>query len=50
VSLRGLWARLRYDKTASRPVSAITWLSVVSAAPMLNVLPADIALLGFRRD
>jgi 2-polyprenyl-3-methyl-5-hydroxy-6-metoxy-1,4-benzoquinol methylase len=49
VRLKGLWARLSYDRGASRAASAIVWLGVAIASPFLGLLPADITLQIFRR-
>lgn len=49
VKLRGLWSRLRYDRTSSVASSVLTWLGVAATAPVIHLLPADIALLGFKR-
>jgi SAM-dependent methyltransferase len=48
VQLRGLWARLNYDTTASAAFNALIWLSVVAVRPLFPLLPADISLQIFR--
>jgi SAM-dependent methyltransferase len=49
VSLDGLWARLRYDRSSRFAGAALVWLGVVAGAPVLSWLPGDIALQIFRR-
>jgi SAM-dependent methyltransferase len=48
VQLRGLWARLNYDTTASTAFNALIWLSVAALRPLFPILPADISLQIFR--
>jgi SAM-dependent methyltransferase len=50
IAREGLWQRLRFDARAPWLSSAITWLAVSLALPLLRRMPADIALLIFRRD
>jgi SAM-dependent methyltransferase len=40
----GLWQRLRYDTSAPLAASAIAWLAISTAAPLLRRAPADISL------
>jgi SAM-dependent methyltransferase len=49
VMLRGLWARLRYDRAASLPESVLVWVSVVLAYPVLLLAPADIGHFVYRK-
>jgi SAM-dependent methyltransferase len=44
VALRGLWSRLRYDRTAGVSGSAAVFLGVCLLLPMLRLLPPDISL------
>jgi SAM-dependent methyltransferase len=44
----GLWQRLRFDTSAPLLVSAILWVGICLAAPLLRRLPADISLHVFR--
>ena len=48
IDFRGLWQRLRYDRSAGVASSAIVWTGVVLASPLLRLLPGDIALQIFR--
>jgi SAM-dependent methyltransferase len=47
VALQGLWQRLRYDPRASVMSSAMTWLAVATAIPLLRQLDSDIVLQIF---
>jgi SAM-dependent methyltransferase len=49
ITIDGLWARLRYDRSGSAIASAAVWIGVVAAAPVLWHLPGDISLQIFRR-
>lgn len=49
VEIRGLWARLRYDRSSSPVASAAVWLAVVLLSPLLKLLPADIMLAVFAK-
>ncbi len=49
VEAAGLWARLRYDRSGSIAAAAIVWLGVVTALPILHLLPADIFLGIYRK-
>jgi hypothetical protein len=49
ITIDGLWARLRYDRSAAPAVAAAVWLGVAAAAPMLRHVPGDISLQIFRR-
>lgn len=46
----GLWARLRYDRTAGVAVSAVTWLALRMTLPIIARLPPDIGLQIFAAD
>jgi len=43
----GLWQRLRQDRRASIPGTALTWLAITAALPLMSWFPADIALQIF---
>jgi SAM-dependent methyltransferase len=43
----GLWARLRYDRTASPIGAAAMWIALRAVLPILAALPADIGLQIF---
>jgi SAM-dependent methyltransferase len=49
VRLRGLWSRLRYDRTRSTAASVVAGLGVVCLLPLLRVLPPDVGFQVFRR-
>lgn len=48
VDASGLWTRLRYDASSSLSRSAMIWVAVMSAMPLLRIAPADIevSILG----
>lgn len=48
IEVRGLWQRVRYDRNAGTVSSAIVWIVVVLASPVLRLLPGDVALQIFR--
>jgi SAM-dependent methyltransferase len=48
-AIKGLWARLRYDRQSSVAFSALAWTMITLAAPLLRRLPADISLQLFQR-
>lgn len=50
VELRGLWHRLRYDRTSSLPGSFLSWLAISLAFPALRLLPSDISLQMFVKE
>jgi len=50
VRLSGLWARLAYDRTATRLINPFIWLGVAAICPLIGFLPADTTLQMFRRD
>jgi 2-polyprenyl-3-methyl-5-hydroxy-6-metoxy-1,4-benzoquinol methylase len=50
IRLAGLWARLGYDRTASRLIKPFIWLGVAAIRPLVGLLPADITVQMFRRD
>ena len=43
----GLWARLRYDRTAGFLTSAVTWSILRTIGPVLSSMPPDIGLQIF---
>ncbi len=47
VELRGLWQRLRYDRTSSLPAALLSWLAISLAFPVLHLLTSDISLQVF---
>jgi len=49
IELKGLWTRLRYDRSTSFLYSALVWLGVVAFFPLIRILPADISLQMFRK-
>jgi SAM-dependent methyltransferase len=49
VQLRGLWQRLRYDKTAGLLPSVVAYAALVPAVPVIAALPADTVAQVFRR-
>lgn len=49
VRVAGLWDRLSYDTRSSRLGNMITYVAVIAAAPFLQIMPADIDLLMFRK-
>jgi SAM-dependent methyltransferase len=49
VTVDGLWARLRYDRSSTPTAAVAAWLGVVVATPVLRCLPGDISLQIFRR-
>jgi SAM-dependent methyltransferase len=50
VALRGLWSRLRYDRTASFAASAVVYAGTCALLPVLRLLPADISFGIFELD
>jgi SAM-dependent methyltransferase len=42
-ALRGLWARLRYDRRASLASSAAVYAATCASLPLLRLLPPDIS-------
>ncbi|MFN8549522.1 MAG: class I SAM-dependent methyltransferase [Candidatus Eisenbacteria bacterium] len=51
IELRGLWARLRMDRTHSWAGAAAAYLGLSAAYPFLRwLLPSDIALRVYRRE
>lgn len=49
LSIRGLWSRIRYDRSVSRPRAAALWMGLAPLCLLLAVLPPDITLQIFRR-
>ena len=49
VQLRGLWQRLRYDKTAGLLPSLVAYAAIAPAVPIIAALPADTVAQVFRR-
>lgn len=49
VRLRGLWARLRLDRTRGRAAAAVSYAGVAALLPWLGLLPADLGFQIFRR-
>ena len=47
IELRGLWQRLRYDRTASLLAAVVSWVAVTLALPVLRLLTSDISLQVF---
>ncbi len=50
IDRHGLWQRLRQDRRASIPGTALTWLAVTAALPLIGWFPADIALQIFAAE
>jgi SAM-dependent methyltransferase len=50
VTVRGLWSRLRYDRTASVVGSGIVFAGTLALIPVLRLLPPDISLEIFERS
>jgi SAM-dependent methyltransferase len=50
VELRGLWARLRYDRTAGIVRSAAAYAGTCALLPAVRILPSDISLEIFQRE
>lgn len=50
VAVRGLWSRLRYDRTASVVGSGIAFAVTLALIPVLRLLPPDISLEIFERS
>jgi 2-polyprenyl-3-methyl-5-hydroxy-6-metoxy-1,4-benzoquinol methylase len=50
VELKGLWQRLRYDRTSSLPASLLSWLAISLAFPVLHLLTSDISLQVFAKE
>jgi SAM-dependent methyltransferase len=50
VELRGLWARLRYDRSAGVLGSVAVFAGTCALLPILRVLPSDISLEIFQRE
>jgi len=48
VSLRGLWARLTFDRTASKLKAAALYAGIVAGYPLLKLLPPDIIVELYR--
>ena len=49
VALRGLWSRLRYDKSASAIGSGAAFAATCALLPFLRALPSDISLEIFEK-
>jgi len=50
IELRGLWQRLRYDRTASLPAAIVSWLAITLAFPVLHLLTSDISIQVFVKE
>ena len=50
VAWRGLWSRLRYDRSSSVVGSAAVFAGTLAVLPVLRVLPSDISLEIFERS
>ena len=49
VQFKGLWSRIRYDRSVSLVKALFLWLCVLFALPLLNLFPADINVQIFRK-
>jgi len=49
IRARGLWARIRYDRSRSLAYSAVAYAGVLAALPALGALPTDIRLQIFAK-
>ena len=49
VQVRGLWSRIRYDRSTNSARAALTWAASVALTPFAAALPSDISLRIFRR-
>lgn len=49
VTWKGLWARLRYDRSAPVVTSALLWVAITLSLPALRLLPGDIAFVVFEK-
>jgi len=47
IEARGLWARIRCDRTKSWAYSAASWLAIMGALPLLALQPSDITVQIF---
>ncbi len=50
VAFRGLWSRLRYDRSASVAASAVVYAGTCALLPILGLLPPDISFGMFEID
>jgi len=50
IALRGLWSRLRYDRSASLAASAVVYVGTCALLPVLRLLPPDISFGIFELD
>jgi SAM-dependent methyltransferase len=50
VALRGLWSRLRYDRTSGIVGSAAVFAGTCALLPVVRILPPDISLEVFQRS
>ncbi|HET9754060.1 MAG TPA: class I SAM-dependent methyltransferase [Myxococcales bacterium] len=48
VAARGLWSRLRYDRSAGLPASALAFVATCALLPALRALPSDISVEVFQ--
>jgi SAM-dependent methyltransferase len=48
IQIRGLWQRLRYDRTSSRLRAALLYGGILCGFPILRLLPSDIRVFLFR--
>lgn len=49
LAIRGLWSRIRYDRSVSVPRATALWLGLAPLCLLLAVLPPDISLQIFQR-
>lgn len=50
VGFRGLWQRLRYDRSSSLPAAFLSWVALALAFPVLGLLRSDISLQVFAKE
>lgn len=50
VNRADLWDRIRYDRTQSLAYCVAAWTAVMSAMPLLAMMPSDIFVQMFRKD
>ena len=48
VQIKGLWERIRYDRSRSIAYSGIIYLAVIFALPLIKIFPSDIHLQLFK--
>lgn len=46
----GLWSRIRCDRTRSLVYSAVSWVGVMGAVPLLSIMPSDIIVQMFGKS